>query len=104
MPDPKPREAAEREDASLNGLLGGGVVGFVVWISVWMAFTETTSRPWAKGFQLGEQLLIGVVFILVGAFIGRLYGAYNYQKNKDISRNQDLEERVRQLEAKKKTK
>ena len=98
MPDPKPREAAQREDASLNGLLGGGVVGFVVWISVWMAFTETTSRT------LWEQLLIGVVFILVGAFIGRLYWAYKYQKNKDISRNQDLEERVRQLEAKKKTK
>ena len=98
MPDPKPREAAQREDASLNGLLGGGVVGFVVWISVWMAFTETTSRT------LWEQLLIGVVFILVGAFIGRLYGAYKYQKNKDISRNQDLEERLRQLEAKKKTK
>ena len=48
MPDPKPREAAQREDASLNGLLGGGVVGFVVWISVWMQLTETTSRPWAK--------------------------------------------------------
>tara|TARA_R110000765_G_scaffold370535_1_gene460753 strand:+ start:436 stop:771 length:336 start_codon:yes stop_codon:yes gene_type:complete len=92
----KRREAAQRYHASSNGLWGGGGVGFLLWISVWMALTETTSRPWAKGFQLEEQLLIGVVFILVGGFIGRLYGAYKYEKNKD--RNQYLEKLRDELE------
>ena len=92
----KRREAAQRYHALMSGLWSGVGVGFLVWIVVWMGLTETTSRPWAKGFQLEEQLLIGVVFILVGGFIGRLYGAYKYEKNKD--RNQYLEKLRDELE------